>query len=313
VQKQRVLLVDDDPSIHDLIGVSLASEAIELLAAYDGPSALTMAASLRPDLILLDVELSSTNGFEVCRQLKRDPLTAAVPLVFITSAAGTAEKIQGLDLGAADYITKPFDQGEARARILAALRSKHLQDLLARNANVDPLTGTGNRRYFDQRAATELSRSRRHNQPLACIMLDIDHFKHVNDTYGHPFGDEVLRQLGQLLADDCRAEDIVCRYGGEEFVILTPGMDQSGAAVFAERLRHSIEELQFTCAGTPVKVTCSLGVAGVDPFTKSSGDLVGRADKALYEAKHGGRNCVGSAASRSAPAESPATAAPEAV
>ena len=290
--KQRVLLIDDDTSIHDLIRVSLSSDPVDLHSAYDGASALSVAGSLQPDLILLDLELSSSHGFDVCRQLKSDPAIAQVPLIFITSTAGTADKIKGLDLGAVDYVTKPFDPGEVRARILAALRAKLLQDQLARNANVDVLTGVGNRRYFDQRAATELSRSRRHHQPLACVMLDLDHFKSLNDTHGHPFGDEVLRRLGQLLTEACRTEDVACRYGGEEFVILTPGLDRKAASGLAERLRRAIAALELQAGGVSVKITCSLGVAEVDASTQSSTDLVRRADKALYEAKRGGRNRV---------------------
>ncbi len=290
--KQRVLLIDDDTSIHDLIRVSLSSDPVDLHSAYDGASALSVAGSLQPDLILLDLELSSTHGFDVCRQLKADPAIAQVPLIFITSTGGTADKIKGLDLGAVDYVTKPFDPGEVRARILAALRVKLLQDQLARNANVDVLTGVGNRRYFDQRAATELSRSRRHHQPLACVMLDLDHFKSLNDTHGHPFGDEVLRRLGQLLTETCRTEDVACRYGGEEFVILTPGLDRKAASGLAERLRRAIAAIELQAGGVSVKITCSLGVAEVDASTQSSADLVRRADKALYEAKRGGRNRV---------------------
>ena len=290
--KQRVLLIDDDSSIHDLIRVSLSSDPVELHSAYDGTSALSLAGSLKPDLILLDLELSSTHGFDVCRQLKSDPAIAQIPLIFITSTGGIAEKIKGLNLGAVDYVTKPFDQGEARARILSALRAKQLQDQLARNANVDGLTGVGNRRYFDQRAATELSRSRRHHQPLACVMLDLDHFKTLNDTHGHPFGDEVLRRMGQLLTETCRTEDVVCRYGGEEFVVLTPGLDRKAASGLAERLRRAIAAIELQAGGTSVKLTCSFGVAEVDVSTQSSADLVRRADKALYEAKRGGRNRV---------------------
>jgi diguanylate cyclase (GGDEF)-like protein len=292
--RRRILLIDDDPAIHDLIRVSLASDPVQLHPAFDGAAALQLAASIKPDLILLDLELSSSHGFDVCRQLKQDASIASIPLIFITSASGTAEKIKGLNLGAVDYVTKPFDPGEVRARILAALRNKQLQDQLARNANVDVLTGAGNRRYFDQRAATELSRARRHGTPLSCVMLDIDHFKRINDTHGHPFGDEVLRRLGQLLTDTCRSEDIVCRYGGEEFVILAPGLRRDAAAALAERLRRAVAalELRAAAASDVVKITCSFGVAEVTPQTSSSAELVRDADKALYDAKHSGRNRV---------------------
>ena len=290
--KQRVLLIDDDPAIHDLVRVSLSSDPVELHVTCESIGALALASKLTPDLILLDLELSGAHGFDVCKQLKSDRAIAQIPLIFITSTGGTADKIKGLSLGAVDYITKPFDPGEARARILSALRAKQLQDQLARNANVDVLTGVGNRRYFDQRAATELSRSRRQGLPLACVMLDLDHFKSLNDQYGHPFGDEVLRGVGKLLMETCRTEDVACRYGGEEFVILTPGLDRKHASALAERLRRAIAGLEFQAGGIKVKLTCSFGVSEVDGRIQSSADLVRRADKALYEAKRGGRNKV---------------------
>jgi diguanylate cyclase (GGDEF)-like protein len=305
---QRVLMIDDDISIHELIRASLTGDPVEVDSVYDGRTAMAQALVVKPDLILLDLELSSTHGFDVCRQLKSDPSIAAVPVIFITSTAGTAEKIQGLSLGAIDYITKPFDPGEARARILAALRVKQLQDQLARNANVDVLTGVGNRRYFDQRAATELSRSRRQSQPLACVMLDLDHFKSINDTHGHPFGDEVLRRMGQLLTETVRTEDIACRYGGEEFVILAPGLERHAAVALAERLRLAVEGLQMLHEGNQVNLTCSFGVAEVDSGMHASADLVHRADMALYEAKRGGRNRVVSLPPREDPAAHPGLA-----
>jgi diguanylate cyclase (GGDEF)-like protein len=297
--KRKVLLVDDDPAIHDLIRVSLGGEPIDVHGAADAAGALAAAAAIKPDIILLDLELGDgANGFDVCRQLKQDPTTAAIPLIFITSASAIADKITGLGLGAVDYVTKPFDPAEMSARISAALRSKQLQDQLARNANVDVLTGVGNRRYFDQRVATELSRSRRQGAPLACIMLDVDHFQVLNDTFGHPAGDEVLRRLGELLHHSSRAEDVVCRYGGEEFVILTPGLDRKAASAFAERLRRDIASLILGRSDAPMKITCSFGVAEVDAHTQSSADLVRRADKALYEAKRAGRNRVMSLVSK---------------
>jgi diguanylate cyclase (GGDEF)-like protein len=231
-------------------------------------------------------------------------VTRHIPQIFISGVSGIEAKVEGLNLGAVDYITKPFDIAEARARILAALRSKQLQDQLARNATTDSLTGVGNRRYFDKRAAAELSRARRFNKPLACIILDVDKFKGINDTHGHTVGDQVLAKLGQLLGAVCRTEDTVCRYGGEEFVILVPEQSMPEAGAFAERLRLEVANLEFEVTGssaagnpsesvtTKLHLTCSLGVAELNDQMSTSTDLVQCADRRLYFAKQSGRNRV---------------------
>jgi diguanylate cyclase (GGDEF)-like protein len=163
-------------------------------------------------------------------------------------------------------------------------------DLLSRKAMIDGLTGLWNRTYFESRLGSELSLSRRTGQPLSCIMLDLDHFKQLNDRFGHPFGDEVLRAMGRLLIDTCRQEDIACRYGGEEFVVLAPGVSPTDAVGLAERLRAAVESTSLTCRGETIKVTCSIGVSGIGHIPPPT--IVDLADEALYVAKNGGRNRV---------------------
>ena len=287
---QKVLIIDDSQDIHGLLHARLRSEPIELHSAEGGAEGLTMAFSLQPDLILLDVDMPSPDGFEVCRQLKADSRTSTVPVVFLSGATSTEEKIKGLELGAVDYITKPFDPAELRARVRASLRTKYLLDLLAHKAMIDGLTGLWNRTYFENRLNAELSLSRRSGQPLACIMLDLDHFKRLNDSHGHPFGDEVLRCVAQVLGETCRGEDVICRYGGEEFVILAPNTPAPAAADLAERCRSAIEKFRWNYQGKTVKVTCSLGVADLPHAQPPS--IVELADSALYRAKHAGRNRV---------------------
>lgn len=287
---QKVLVIDDSEAIHGLLKARLSSEKLELHFAGDGKTGLERAAAIFPDLILLDVDMPQPDGFEVCRQLKSDSRTMHIPIVFLTGATSTEEKIQGLELGATDYITKPFEPAELRARVRASLRTKYLLDLLSRKAMIDGLTGLWNRSYFDMRMSQELSLTRRTHQPLACIMLDLDHFKRLNDTYGHPSGDEVLRWVGQLLTETCRGEDIVCRYGGEEFVVLCPNTTAALAAELAERIRTSLESFTWRFRDSAVKVTCSLGVADLRHVPPPS--VVELADRALYQAKHSGRNRV---------------------
>ena len=287
---QKVLVIDDSDAIHALVKARLSPEPIELHFATDGKVGLEKAVLLLPDLILLDVDMPQPDGFEVCRQLKADSRTVAIPVVFLTGATSTDEKIKGLELGATDYITKPFEPAELRARVRASLRTKYLLDLLGRKAMIDGLTGLWNRAYFDMRLSQELSLTRRTHQPLACIMLDLDHFKRLNDSYGHPSGDEVLRWVGQLLTETCRGEDIVCRYGGEEFVVLCPNTNTEQAADLAERIRSSLESFTWRFRDSTVKVTCSVGVADLRHVPPPT--VVELADRALYQAKHSGRNRV---------------------
>jgi diguanylate cyclase (GGDEF)-like protein len=291
--RQKVLLIDDSEDIHDLVAACLADEPVELNCALTSEAGLAAASGDLPDLILLDVEMNCSDGFHICRRLKDDPITRDIPVVFLTSGNAMEQKVQGLELGAVDYVTKPFAMPELRARVRAALRTKHLMDLLAKRALIDGLTGLANRASLEQRLAQELSLSRRTKRPLACVMLDVDHFKKVNDTYGHAFGDEVLRSVAQTLMSGCRTEDLVARYGGEEFALLLPNTGGVGAAELAERLREAVASIPVTHRDTPVNVTCSFGVSEWPRAVEPS--LVEAADKALYQAKQSGRNRVVSA------------------
>lgn len=286
---RKLLIIDDLVSIHTLIRARLASEGLEIHSAYDGETGLRLAAEVQPDLILLDVEMPEPSGFEVCRRLKSNAETMNTLIVFLTGATSTDEKIRGLNLGAVDYITKPFDSAELRARVRACLRTKYLLDLLAKKAMVDGLTGLWNRAYLDTRLGGELSLARRTGRSLACTLIDVDHFKAINDAYGHPFGDEVLRRVASVFLHECRTEDVVCRYGGEEFLVLTPNVGTDGAGILAERLRLKVAALRFKSGEREVRITCSFGIS---EFAATDTPLVVAADKALYQAKAAGRNCV---------------------
>ena len=200
-------------------------------------------------------------------------------------------RLKGLNIGAVDFVTKPFDAFELRARVNAALRTKHMQDLLIKHAKIDPLTGLRNRRALDERLAQEWSRLLRHGGRLSVIMADLDHFKRINDQFGHPAGDEVLRQVARLLAEGCRESDTHARYGGEEFVVVAPETTAQAAADFAERLRTSLCARPLEVHGKAVEVTASFGVADNEGL-KTPEELIQAADEALYRAKSAGRNCV---------------------
>ncbi|MGA2499862.1 MAG: diguanylate cyclase [Tepidisphaeraceae bacterium] len=287
---QKLLVIDDSESIHALLRVRLRDECVEIFSALDGPAGLEMAKQVSPDLVFLDVDMPVTNGFAVCQELKLDALTTSVPVIFLTGASSTDEKIRGLDAGAIDYITKPFDAAELRARVRAGLRTKFLLDLLSKKAMIDGLTGLWNRAYFDQRLAAETSLAERSGHPLSVVMADIDYFKRINDRFGHPCGDEVLRTAGQLLTESCRKEEVVCRYGGEEFAVVVPNSAIDDATGLAGRFNRIIASHEFVCRGVRTPLTCSFGVAEL--ARARSCDVVELADQALYRAKQNGRNRV---------------------
>ncbi|MGC4032955.1 MAG: diguanylate cyclase [Tepidisphaeraceae bacterium] len=287
---QRVLLIDDSSQMHRLVEAWLKSDSVEVAAASTSAAGHAMAVSWQPDLILLDVDMPDLSGFDLCRQLKGDEACCRIPIVFLTGAGSPEDRVAGLNLGAADYIVKPFHPAEFQARVRATLRSKYLFDMLQERAQIDGLTGLRNRTFLDERLASEQALIRRRFQPLACVMIDVDHFKAVNDLYGHATGDDVLRAVGEVLHGITRKEDVVARYGGEEFTILTPGVDANGAMVLAERIRHAVEAMNVSQGKSSLKITCSVGVAENDPANPDA--LIANADLAMYSAKYGGRNRV---------------------
>jgi diguanylate cyclase (GGDEF)-like protein len=287
---QQILLIDDSKPIHPLVKSLLADEPVTIHSAFDGQFGLTLAASLRPDLILLDVEMPIMDGFETCRQLMADPATASVPVIFLTARAATDEMVRGLNLGAIDYVTKPFKLSELLSRVRAALRTSHLIRLLADKAMIDSLTGLGNRAMFDKRFAAEVAVRIRSGTPLSCVVVDVDHFKNINDTHGHAFGDHVLCQIADALTAICRIEDVACRLGGEEFVVLAPRTSAEHAALLAERMRLAIAKIPFSQQGKAISVTCSFGVAEAAGIFDRL--MLERADQALYQSKQNGRDRV---------------------
>jgi diguanylate cyclase (GGDEF)-like protein len=293
--KPRVLIVDDERfNLNTLHG--LLKEDHKIMVATGGDQALKAAVTGRPDLILLDINMPGMDGYEVCRRLKEDNLTTGIPIIFITGLADAEDETKGLELGAADYITKPFNLSVVRARVRTQLRLKQQSDLLQSYAFRDGLTGLANRRAFDERATAEWNRCLRAVLPLSAIMIDVDHFKLYNDSYGHARGDECLREVAQALALRVqRAGDLVARYGGEEFVVLLPDADHASALAVGESLRHAVESLGMEHRASKVcdHVTISVGVATVHPSELGGlAPLLERADSMLYACKAAGRNCV---------------------
>lgn len=283
----HVLMIDDDQVAHAIVAKALSADGIAVESAFDGSSGLVRAVEHPPDLILLDGHLPDIDGWKLCELLCATEATCRLPIIFLTASRDTESLVRALDQGAWDFLSKPFDPQELRARVRAAMRYGNYLRSESRRAMVDALTGLWNRRYFDHRLAAELASSERHGRALSCVIADIDHFKRFNDTYGHPAADEVLRIVAEVIRAACRAEDVPCRYGGEEFVILCPDVSENGASVLAERLRAGIAGASLNLQGE--RVACSFGVADC---TFGPERLVWRADAALYRAKRRGRNRV---------------------
>ena len=287
----KVLIIDDDVDSLAIAKLRLKKDGYIIYSAENGAEGLEKTRAENPDLILLDVQMPGKSGYEVCEELKSDSELCNIPVIFLSAADDVSEKVKGLDLGAVDYVTKPFDIFELRARVRAALRTKRLQDLLLMYGEVDSLTEIYNRRVLMERLEQEWDRSLRSNAVFSFIMIDIDKFKNVNDTYGHPVGDDVLEKVAYTLKKSIRSGDIVGRYGGEEFGIIMVNSTAKEAFVAADRYRQEIEKIVFKAKKVSFSVTASFGVA--DSSGKDSLDkLVSAADSAMYKAKESGRNKV---------------------
>ena len=286
--KPTILIIDDAPANIQLLADTLKGDyAIKI--ATTGARGLELAAvEPQPDLILLDVVMPEMDGFEVCKQLKDQEKTTHIPIIFVTGKNMDEDEELGLEMGAVDYITKPLRPAIVAARVKMHMTIKHQHDRLAYMAMRDQLTGLYNRHYLIDLAQKKICAAKRHHHPLSLIMMDVDHFKLVNDTYGHPVGDEVLKSVAQLMTASNRSEDVVARFGGEEFVILLDMCDLSAAKSKAENLRQSLEDLH----PSGLSVTASFGVAELDDADVNFEAFIRHADEAAYRAKEGGRNCV---------------------
>lgn len=301
--KARILLVEDNKTQATLICECLDRCGYETLHVENGMSAIKAAKTDKVDLILLDLLLPDIDGNEVCRWLKLNHDTKAIPIIMLTAKGESNDKVAGLEAGADDYLQKPFDEHELNARIYARLRVKLQQDELQQKnrqlesmltqvetlAIMDSLTGLFNRRRFETIIANEFKKSQRYLHPLTCMMIDIDHFKAINDRFGHQAGDVVLREVAQSIQTSIREVDSLARWGGEEFVVLSPNTTTENAIYAAQRILKSVSARTFSGIGTE-HVTVSIGVAGVpDAAIETAEKLVHAADLALYEAKRKGR------------------------
>jgi len=297
LSKQQTILIVDDAKENINILAELLRPDFKIRAATSGEKALEIAFSDNPpDLILLDVIMPEMDGYEVCTKLKASSQTKDIPVIFVTGKVSEEDEIYGFNLGAIDYITKPFSPVIIKARVHTHAELKRYRDYLEGISYLDALTGIANRRSFNDYLDSTWNFSEREPSPISMILMDIDHFKQFNDNYGHQAGDECLVQIARALSETIvRKSDFVARFGGEEFVCILPNTSLDNAAVIAEKLRLSIIALQIPHAFSSAEniIAISLGVATIIPERNSSCEaLIKTADEALYRSKKSGRNKV---------------------
>jgi diguanylate cyclase (GGDEF)-like protein len=304
--KAKIILAEDNLTQANIMIDYLENNGHEVIHVEDAASVFSAVETYSPDVILLARYLSGIDGIHICRSLKNNSETSGIPIIMLTNKSTTSDKIVGLRAGADDYIPEPCDEDELSAVIIARLRTKsewddlkqttrQLREMLTRVetlANVDSLTGLFNRRRFETVIDKEFKRSMRYNVPLSCLMLDIDHFKKVNDTFGHTVGDGVLLETVKIIQNNIRDVDTVARWGGEEFIIMSPNTSKNNALIVADRIRKSMAGQSFPNVGNK-KITISIGIADIpDQAIITKEQLINAADQALYDAKKNGRNRV---------------------
>lgn len=301
----KILLVEDDKIQAKVTRDYLESAGYEVILAEEGKTAIKIAKTQSLDLILLDLVLPDMNGNEISRWLKLNHDTKGIPIIMLTSKSSTIEKVDGLRAGADDYLSKPYNEVELNARIFASLRTKALQDELKEKnrkleelllkvetlAITDPLTELFNRRHFETIIEKEFSTAVRYKSPISCLMVDVDYFKSINDEYGHRAGDQVLKELANIIENSLRKGDTVARWGGEEFVVLLPRTDKEHALPAASRILTAIANHEFR--GVKRQITVSIGITSAPNSSIDTAEkLIDASDIALYEAKSKGRNRI---------------------
>lgn len=297
LSKQQTILIVDDAKTNINILAELLKPDFRIRAATNGEKALEIAFSVNPpDLILLDVLMPGIDGYEVCKRMKASSQTKNIPVIFITGKVTEEDEIYGFNLGAVDYITKPFSPVIVKARVNMHAELKRHRDYLEGISYLDGLTGIPNRRRFNEYLSFACDFSHREEVPVSMVMMDIDHFKLFNDHYGHQEGDSCLIQIAQALSGIIvERTDLVARYGGEEFACILPNRTEEEALEIAQKLRRAVLDLRIPHETSRVEpiVTISLGVATVIPSAdKTCKDLIKAADEALYRSKESGRNKV---------------------
>jgi diguanylate cyclase (GGDEF)-like protein len=299
-QELKILVADDSAVYRKSVEHTLSDDNHNVVFAKNGREALELYAEHEPALVITDWTMPDISGLELCKKIREDFKQHFAHIILLTSNTDKEQVVEGLAAGADDYLTKPFHQGELRARVHVGLRVVELhRQVQAKNrqleemALTDPLTGLSNRRAIDIWITRQLSAAARHDFPIWVAICDLDHFKKVNDTYGHDAGDTVLKGFAQVLKHNTRQSNICGRQGGEEFLEIITHVERDGSIIAFERIRKQLEDQKFTVNGQTFSVTTSIGVAGFRGTRPPAfADLLAQADQALYKAKHKGRNRI---------------------
>lgn len=297
-ERKRILIVEDDTSIIEILSESLGQEGYEIQKVLSAGEALEVAKSFHPHLVLTDNDMPEMSGLDMLRELRRQK--NYVTVIFVSGRTDTSFVVEALRAGADDYIRKPFRINELSARIEAALRTNEVhRELLEANLKLqdmvdhDHLTGLFNMRSMYEKIEVEIKRAKRFKRQMAVVMMDMDHFKSVNDDHDHLFGSFVLKEMGQLIRNNIREVDFAARYGGDEFLVVLTETSKDGASIFCERLRKAVSARPFTDGKDSIALTISMGYAvGGSGYEVDARTLVRNADQALYKAKEAGRNCA---------------------
>lgn len=294
VSKETVLVIDDSPLICKIVEDILRTDSLDIVKANTGEEGLILATELLPNLILLDLVLPKTDGFAICKQLKNTPSTANIPIMFITARQDSEIIIRCFEYGGVDYIAKPFVPMELKARVMVHLENQRAKNELnviikemTKMVNHDYLTKIYSRRYFTNKLKMQLDTSK---EDMVIALGDIDNFKKVNDTYGHSVGDQVLNAVASIMNGVCRGNDIVARWGGEEFIIFFPNVTVETAKIFIETIREKIAQHKIHCKEGFFSVTITFGLVQISPDLTMEKNI-SFADNALYQGKERGKNC----------------------
>ena len=279
-----VLVVDDDPDLRTLAHIQL-TEGFDVIQAANGEECIQLAATHAPDVILLDMMMPGMDGAQVLTALSEHPSTADIPVIFLSALSATEDKVRGIESGAVDYIAKPFDSAELRARVGAAARTKARVDEMVRGRGGDLLTGLPERKAFESRLVEEISRSRRSASALSIMLIDIDQVDQINEKFGRGAGDQLLRNIADELRAGLRTSDVLFRYGGDEFALILPDTNVATAYLAGERMRAAIATVQIQGQA----VSASVGIADHSPG-RTAEELIARAEIALFRAKESGGN-----------------------
>jgi two-component system, cell cycle response regulator len=290
-QSLTVLVIEDHPDQRDLLAIVLQREGYRVVTAANGIEALEKLRQETVHIALSDIMMPKMDGFELINKIRNDDSLKNIYLILITARIQEGDRVRGLDLGADDYITKPFSFSELLARVRVGSRVVQYQQHLEYQTQIDSLTGLFNRRAFEKKIGDEFERAKRYSHPLSLLILDIDNFKNINDTYGHHGGDTALIRISETLRTRTRQSDFPSRYGGEEFVLILPDTDQESALQVANKIQDEIRSCVFGNTSKNFSLTVSIGISSTS--NKEYADwnqMLNDADRALYVAKNNGKD-----------------------